>query len=153
MEENIKAAESKKKRQYVRKPASQPVVSTPAPPSAAVVALESQVLELVGQRMAANQEIANATIAANEANARVQAAQQRLRQLEVEVNYRLALAHQMKGGIGPAPGDVDSSTQRFESGYGVSIPAGVGSIPAPMTVVEGGRRIRSESAESVRAAM
>jgi hypothetical protein len=162
-ENEVKSTESpKKKRSYHRKPTPPP---PPPPPSAAVSALEADVLELVKQRLVANQAIINATAAANEANSRLQAAQQHLRNLEQEVNYRMALIGQMKGGGADKTFSVITNTspnniylgnmnepQGYESGMGVSIPPGVGSI-APLNqprIVPSGPRIRSESAEGVR---
>ena len=164
-ESDKNATEStKSKRKYVRKPPPLPPPAPPAPPSAAVTALESQVLELVGQRMAANSQIAAAMQDAALANAKLQAAQQLLKQIEFEVQYRLSLIGQMKGrqsvqmtttSTGYAdftfdgPDGISPLDQRFLGGNIGSIPP----QPSPITVIEGGRRVRSESAESVRAAM
>jgi len=157
-EKNVETQDSPKpKRKYNRKAAIPTPPIQNLPPSPATLALESQVLELVNQRMSANSQIATAMQDAALANAKLQAAQNLLKQIEHEVNYRLALVQQMKGGpVSTFVPQYEVAVPQFESGYGVSIPQGVGSIPpqpAPMTVVEGGRRIRSESAESVRAAM
>jgi hypothetical protein len=159
-ESDKNATEStKSKRKYVRKPPPLPPPAPPAPPSAAVTALESQVLELVSQRMAANSQIAAAMQDAALANAKLQAAQQLLKQIEFEVQYRLSLIGQMKGGnpaamnqanfvAMPEVQDMSYMTAPMSGHFG-SIPV----QPAPITVIEGGRRVRSESAESVRAAM
>jgi len=144
------------KRAYHRKPLPPPPPALPSPPSPAVIALENEIVKLVGDRLAANSEIAAAMQAANEANSRLQVAQTRLQQIEREVQYRIALTQQMKGvqpnaqissGVEMAP------AMMYENGFGVSIPAGVGSIPAqgPQRVVQVGPRIRSESAEAFRA--
>lgn len=150
----------KKKREYNRKPEPP---APPAPPSAAVSALEADILTLVQQRLAANTEIANATQAANTANARVQAAQANLTQLQNEVNYRLDLISRMKGESptqihGPslhlAPAQSgnpywDASPPAYLNGMGVSIPPGVGSIPPPAPrIVEVAPRVRGPRTES-----
>jgi hypothetical protein len=155
---------AKSKRKYTRKPVPPPAPPPPAPPSQAVVALEADVLQLVSQRMAATQQIAIATQEATLANAKLQAAQNMLKQIEFEVQYRLSLVQQMKGGqttrLETVASGVDFITagpypQSPIDGYFAGNTVGIGSIPpqpAPMTVVEGGRRVRSESAEAVRAA-
>jgi hypothetical protein len=114
-------------------------------------------LELVGQRLQANTEIANAMAAANEANSRLQVANTRLKQLEHEVNYRMQVAAQLKGGaptqiLGPSAGIFQVPAAAYE--FAVD-QAGVGSIPAPAPrIVQTEPRIRgprTESAEGVRA--
>jgi hypothetical protein len=142
-----------KKRPYHRKPAP----PLPIPPNPTVTALETEILSLVKQRTAVNQEIANAAGAVNEASLRLQLAQTRLKQLESEVSYRMNLISQMKGG---SPNQIQTSIPDFNSGPGIpadtypALISGVGSIPASPQPreVRVGPRIRTESAEDVRAA-
>lgn len=140
------------KRAYHRKPVPPPPPAPPSPPSPAVIALENEIVKLVGDRLNANSEIAAAMQAANEANSRLQVAQTRLQQIEREVQYRIQLTQQMKG-IAPQPVQ-EPWTQDLANGFGVSIPAGVSSIPAMSAqprIVHTAPRIRSESAEGFRA--
>jgi hypothetical protein len=136
----------------------------PEPPSPAVLSLEADVLELVKQRTAAQRDIVATTAAVNQANANMQRAQQTFSYLEQEVQYRMALIAQMKGGtagvLGPAKivhSGAETATLSGDaypgvSGYGVSIPQGVSSIPAPQPIhlSAPGPRIRSESAAGFR---
>lgn len=153
--ETESAAMKPKKRQYNRKPLPPAPPAPPAPPSPAVIALENEIVELVRARLGANSEIALAMAAANEANSRLQVAQTKLQQIEREVQYRIALTQQMKG-MQPQQIHVTevANYPMTESGYGVSIPPGVGSIPSvsgPQRIVHTGPRVRSESAEGFRA--
>lgn len=146
----ITAASSKpvkSKRKYTRKPTP----STPIPPNPTVAALEKDVLDLVGQRLAVITQITEATAAVNGANSRLQIAQQGIKQLEYEVGYRLNLIRQITGGsqdiIQTSPRSVEDYFDRAPVSEGVSsIPAAV-----PQRQVHTGPRIRSESAEDVRA--
>jgi hypothetical protein len=144
----------KPKRKYNRKPAP----PAPIAPNPTVEAMEKDVLSLVQQRMAANEQIVNATVAVNLSASNLQVAQMRLSQIVSEVQYRMGLIAQLKGGttsqvqgmtmtLPPFPPDVDRFDVYSSNG------APVGSIPAPPTQrqVQTGPRIRSESAESVRA--
>ena len=153
--ETESAAMKPKKRQYNRKPLPPAPPAPPAPPSPAVIALETEIVELVRARLGANAEIALAMAAANEANSRLQVAQTKLQQIEREVQYRIALTQQMKG-MQPQQIHVTEveNYPMTDSGYGVSIPPGVGSIPSvsgPQRIVHTGPRVRSESAEGFRA--
>lgn len=138
---------SKPKRKYTRKP-SPPV---PIPPNPTVEAMEKDVLSLVQQRIAANAEIVTATTAVNQANSALQLAQMRLSQIVSEVQYRMGLIAQLKGGGMSVPSPLIPDVDRFDVYSSNGAP--VGSIPAPPTQrqVQTGPRIRSESAESVRA--
>lgn len=156
----------KKKRAYHRKPVPPP---PPPAPSPAVIALENEVLELVKQRTSANQGIIDAMRRANEANVALSAAREMLNLLDQEVQYRMALIGQMKGqptggalagsrywdAPPPTPPANDwasatsSPNESFDRVYGV--PAGVGSIPATPNRIPGAPRVRSESAEDMRA--
>lgn len=143
----------KPKRKYNRKPS--PPVTIQANPT--IAALEKDVLDLVGQRLAVITEITAANVAVTEANLRLQAAQQRIKQLEYEVGYRLNLIRQMKGEPSVRDGmalQMIVPTSNELPQYGPIVSEGVGSIapapPAPRQV-HTGPRIRSESAEDVRA--
>ena len=139
------------KRKYNRKPVPVP----PPAPNPTVLALESKILELVEQRMAANQRIAQATAQVGQANSALQLAQMELQNIEREVSYRLNLIAQMKGESrtvisGPAGTEwLPPLPQTTAFGR---VPEGVGSIPPPQPrIVSSAPRIRSESAEDVRA--
>lgn len=130
-------------------------------PNPTIMALEGEILELVRRRNAANAAISSAKYAAETANVQLRMANDQMISVEKEVQYRLGLIGQLRGDaprtqathatIYPPAGTgyVDYEA----SGMGVSIPAGVGSIPSMSSVAtinEGGRRVRSESAEGLR---
>lgn len=132
-----------KKRSYHRKP------SPPPPPSQAIVELENQIIALVQHRASANQVIEQATIEANAANAKVQAAYSHLKQIEQEVQYRMGLIQQMKGGSSVVTlTETGSEYQAGQAGTVFNMPTGVGSIPpAQPHLVQTQSRIRSETAD------
>ena len=155
-----------------------PAAPTPEPPNPAIASLQEDIIQLVKQRSGARGEISNAMLALNQANARLTAAKDYLMGLEQEVQYRMNLIAQMRGGNNaayfttitgaaanfPEVDRVDFYRQVGDqyipidnpdttpNGYGVTIPDGVGSIPAPrnITTMPSGPRIRSESAVAER---
>jgi hypothetical protein len=136
---------TKSKRAYHRKPAPPP---PPEPPNPRIATLEDQILKLVDQRMSILTEITAANGALSAAQFRAQAARDGLIQLDQEVQYRMALIAQMKGGtqtVIHGPSEVSLPVN-------FSVPPNVGSVPAaaPALVFDGGRRVRSEAAIGVR---
>lgn len=162
--ENVEVEAPKKKRTYTKR---QPVIEIPAPvapvsfsppapeiPNPAVIALQEDIIALVKQRGTVLQSIAEARGVLNAAQSRLQGAEDHLRNLEHEVQYRMSVIAQMKGepqkinigGLAPSvqvdrvdfyhqSGSqytpiADPTQVELPNGYGVSIPAGVGSIPA-----------------------
>jgi hypothetical protein len=101
--------------------------------------------------MAANADIVSATAVVNISNSDLQIAQMRLNQIVSEVQYRMGLIAQLKGGQHQPGQDILVSTYVPPFVYETS--GSVSSIPAapPQRQVQIGPRIRSESAESVRA--
>lgn len=156
--------ETKPKRRYVRKEKSiapaTPAIPVAEVPNPAILALQEDILGLVKQRGSAQHEIAQAGLALNQASARMQGAREILQQLESEVQYRMSLISQMRGG-GPPPIQVPAQyyppTLHDVYAPQIGVPPGVGSIPSVIPFASpadpGGRRIRSESAEDVRSAI
>lgn len=159
------SVEPKKKRVYTKRQpvvdisavekipvTSMPFVVPPEVPNPAVLALQDDIITLIKQRSDVLQHISECTGAVNAAQSRLEGAQQHLRNLEHEVQYRMSVIAQMKGepqkinigGLAPQVDRVDFYHQsgtsytpiqipppvELPNGYGVSIPAGVGSIPA-----------------------
>lgn len=151
-----------------RKPKVQATGPSPAPiDSPTIRAFEEEVLALVRSRGLITGSLNTAKVESETANVRLRAAQEQLIQVEREVQYRLALIQQLRGGgqqsqLSPqtyAPTPVPSYPDSADYGYApvVGVPAGVGSIashsgPVPISSF-GGQKIRSESADNIRAEM
>lgn len=154
------------KRKYTKRPPTAPLVhpaAAPEPPNLAILALQQDIVDMVQRREQAQQGISQAMVAVSEANSSLQIAQQHFTNLEREVQYRMGLITQMRGGVAPIShfsevanyisGREVETLLDIPNGQGVSIPEGVGSIPAPSMVAPqspGGRKIRSEAADGIR---
>lgn len=180
IDNTVPASPEKPKRVYkprTKSPVIEPIAEIPVPiaapsaPNPTILALEADILELVRHRSAALNEVAASGHALNAASARMASAKEQLQSLEKEVQYRLALIHQMKGGapqieyqtqippmqfsVGPHIDQQRQPAYEVPNGQGVSIPPGVGSIPSGsgQSGYAQQRQPRTESAEDVRAAM
>jgi hypothetical protein len=94
-------ADAQKERWAKKKETEQPIVvpaQPPAPvaPSPAVTALQSQVVELVGQRSAARQRLTASHAEYLMAQSKFQAEQESLKGIETEVQYRINLIAQLE---------------------------------------------------------
>lgn len=181
-----KAAKKRAAKKAPRKPrepreSSQPAVVAPPPPSPVVIAIQEQILSLVGERAAVLGAVAASNAALRRAEADSKSAAERLSLIENEIQYRLQLCERMSFGQGselqlrqdlrftrPALPSSDAlraaaaGDSRMESipdsGYGPLIQpnaGAMGSIPAgrPNPAPAAVEDIRSESAEEMRRAM
>jgi hypothetical protein len=136
---NSQTQPAKAKRPYNRK---QPTANPIPQVNPNVAALESGLIPLVNQRLEANQIVRIATQKANQANFELQNAQNSLAQIEGEINYRMQMIQQLKGGApsspagpfavqplqpAPQPSPYYAPVTPFPGGAA----AGVGSLPAP----------------------
>lgn len=145
----------------------QPVIAAaPEPPNPAILALQEDIVGLVRQRRAAMDLVEasmrillGAQAQSSAAQSEVDVAKQSLSQLEQEVQYRMSLIAQMKGEpVQQVAHQYIPLPNEYPNGFGVTVPAGVGSIPQPAPsfshdTQQGGRRVREESAIGVRAAI
>ena len=149
----------------------------PIAPNPAVIAMESELLPLMKQRMDANNAVRSATMAVNQANRQLDEAREYLQQIEGEVNYRLQVIAQIKGvplqiqnpnpqNLYIDPSDPSGSRRRFAD-YPAQPPSpmynpvtpypqfpppaqGIGSWPAPNKGLYPDATDRTESAEDIR---
>lgn len=150
-ESESKSAESPKpKRKYTRRATVAAQNAIPEAPNPRIADLETQIIELVGRRAAVLKEISVANTALAQAQIRAASAKDEILQLDQEVQYRMSLIDQMKGRqptVVHGPSGVQQGMTVIPGGF-------VGSVPSSTTgIVTGidGRRVRSESAEGVRA--
>jgi hypothetical protein len=133
--------------------------------------LEAEILEIVSKRSAANDALRNAKFTADQAQLQLKNAQEFLFSLEQEVNYRMTLLSQLRGDKQQLqqPGSIASVSvssigngysNPFEAAYAAPPQIGIGSYPntannigSQPTGIEvvGGRKVRSEGAEAMRA--
>lgn len=107
--ENIHEIPAKKPRKpYTRKPIAviPEKLMTPPPPQAPnpnILAMESKIGELVEQRLHAQMLVSRAAQEFQSSQMRLQGAKDEFNRLEQEIQYRMGLIQQMRGGPSPAP--------------------------------------------------
>ncbi|MGC9293494.1 MAG: hypothetical protein ACP5EP_12380 [Acidobacteriaceae bacterium] len=87
-------------------PAEEPVTAVAAPlaaPSAAIIQLQSQVVELVNERTNCRQRLTQTHLNYLRAQGEFQAVQSELQGIEQEVQYRIGLIAQLENRVAPAP--------------------------------------------------
>lgn len=123
MTEELKELNEKAKRKYTKKPVPPPPPPVPAV-NPTIVAMESKIGELVEQRAQAQYQISVAEQAFLQAQSMLKRAQDMFSRIEQEIQYRMNLINQMRGGA-PMPPPLNP-------GVAVS-PYWQGSPPAPMS--------------------
>lgn len=104
--ETIAEIPAKKPRKpYTRKaiPEIPKQIAAPLPPNPNILAMESKIGELVEQRSSAQFAISRANQQFQTAQSVLQSAKDEFTRLEQEIQYRMGLIQQMRGGAAPAP--------------------------------------------------
>ena len=111
----------KAKRAYHRR--QSPPIQTSAP-NPNIMALESDLIPLVNQRLDANRKVLIATQKANQANFDLENARNELQQIESEINYRMQIIGQIKNGGMPVPQTpyIAQALSQPQSGYSNQLP-------------------------------
>jgi len=138
MSENVEIHEvpvKKARKPYTKRPVSEikAAIAVPQAPNPTIIALEAKIYELSEQRSQAQLAISHANRQVQSAQNQLRAAQEEFQRLEGEVQYRMSLIGQMRGGSPmPAAAFLPPSPQgNYYAGAPVMSPTYAPAMPYP----------------------
>jgi hypothetical protein len=140
MSENVEIHEvpvKKARKPYTKRPVSEikAAIAVPQAPNPTIIALEAKIYELSEQRSQAQLAISHANRQVQSAQNQLRAAQEEFQRLEGEVQYRMSLIGQMRGGSPmPAAAFLPPSPQpsgNYYAGFPATSPTYAPAMPYP----------------------